>query len=71
MDAIVSNKKIAFNGMSLGMALRAQKSPENFFGRKIVSEGTLKFRHKAEMLMSDFFNGQENNFGFTRPVRLN
>jgi len=36
--------------------------------RKIVSTPKRNFRHEAEMALLDFFNGRENNFGFTTPV---
>ena len=26
------------------------------------------YRHEAELLMEDFFNGRERNFGFTKPI---
>ena len=36
--------------------------------RKTVSTPKRNFRHEAEMAILDFFNGRENNFGFTTPV---
>lgn len=44
-----------------------------FFGIKSVSDrpqakAKRNFRHEAEMLIIDHFNGIENNFGFRKPV---
>jgi hypothetical protein len=36
--------------------------------RKTVSAPKRNFRHESEMLIVDFFNGRETNFGFTTPV---
>ncbi len=36
--------------------------------RKTVSTPKRNFRHEAEMALLDFFNGRENNFGFTTPI---
>jgi hypothetical protein len=46
----------------------------NFFGTKSASDrpqekSTRNFRHEAELLIIDHFNGIENNFGFTKKTR--
>ncbi len=39
----------------------------NFFGTK-SEKPKRNFRHEAEMLIIDHFNGFENNFGFKKPI---
>ena len=48
----------------------------NFFGIKSASDRPVvkrqinlrNFKHEAELLIVDHFNGIENNFGFTKPI---
>jgi len=51
----------------------------NFFGTKSASDRPVvakrqinlrhrNFKHEAELLIVDHFNGIENNFGFTKPI---
>ncbi len=45
-----------------------------FFGTKSASDRPVvvkpqrNFRHEAELLIVDHFNGVDNNFGFTKPI---
>ena len=42
----------------------------NFFGTKSAKAKRIirNFKHEAELLVIDHFNGIENNFGFTSPI---
>ena len=74
-DLLVRDSGMSRNDYFKVVKLGSEKFiASNFFGTKSASDrpqekSTRNFRHEAELLIIDHFNGIENNFGFTKQRR--